>query len=343
MLKLFPILFAILLHSTFAIAQDDFGFEQVVSFDAGDLIWYMAWSPTDEILAIATLEEILLWNTESDEVVHLRERYRGNVSFAWNPDGTLLASNGGCLEADEYGYCRGGAGLIHIWNVRTNQIAHTLEFPEGLASALIWTPDGSQLISVQSDNSIRFWDTDTWLESDVWEIVADRIEMITLNPDGNLLAVAETQTERESQVSVYNIATGQMVMALGDEYDFTSWIQVLAWSPADDFIVGGITEIASRGYLTIWDRTTSDIVNTLPFAHVIAFSPNGEFLATTIKPNDLGEGDETDIRIWDMAGNIAATLEGHIGPVLALDWSPDGAILASGGQDNTVRLWEVSR
>jgi U4/U6 small nuclear ribonucleoprotein PRP4 len=34
-------------------------------------------------------------------------------------------------------------------------------------------------------------------------------------------------------------------------------------------------------------------------------------------------------------------LSGHVRPILALDWAPDGFTLATGGEDNTVRVWDI--
>jgi WD40 repeat protein len=35
-------------------------------------------------------------------------------------------------------------------------------------------------------------------------------------------------------------------------------------------------------------------------------------------------------------------LKGHAGPVYSISFSPDGARIASAGQDHTVKIWEAS-
>ena len=44
---------------------------------------------------------------------------------------------------------------------------------------------------------------------------------------------------------------------------------------------------------------------------------------------------------WNTDGTFIKELSGNTGTVFAVAWSPDGATLASGSTDGTVRLWKA--
>ncbi|GIJ84760.1 hypothetical protein Asppvi_003611 [Aspergillus pseudoviridinutans] len=71
-------------------------------------------------------------------------------------------------------------------------------------------------------------------------------------------------------------------------------------------------------------------------------------LATSFSPVSSstmvsGSGDST-ARIWDCdTGTPKHTLKGHTSWVLAVAYSPNGAMIATGSMDNTVRLWDAAK
>jgi len=93
------------------------------------------------------------------------------------------------------------------------------------------------------------------------------------------------------------------------------------------------------GPVEVWDLSNGQRILNLPghsgAAGLVAFSPNGELLASS--------GVEDDIKLWDLkTGKEWKTLSGHTAAIQGMAFAPTSDLLASASADGTTRLWEIS-
>ncbi|CAI8029120.1 WD repeat-containing protein 38 [Geodia barretti] len=67
----------------------------------------------------------------------------------------------------------------------------------------------------------------------------------------------------------------------------------------------------------------------------LVFLPNGKQILTS--------GEEGVVYMWDLgSGTVVREFKGHRGPVSAMCCSSDGSLLATGGSDRTLRLYNLT-
>jgi roadblock/LC7 domain-containing protein len=110
-------------------------------------------SPDGALIASASIDgQVILWDAATHEQSkELQASGAPIIALAFSPDGKLLATAGGDPNVETSDFS------IQIWNLESGEVIATLVGHTGAVGSLDFTPDGSVLVSVSEDHSIRFW------------------------------------------------------------------------------------------------------------------------------------------------------------------------------------------
>lgn len=156
-----------------------------------------------------------------------------------------------------------------------------------------------------------------------------------INSSGTLLAVSGEHAERPpGWVALIDMSPGRLGEEVALLEEHSSLVRALDFSPDGGQLASG----SSDGTVRIWDLTSHQTIQSLPHGgEVIDLKFGG------IEDRLIAAGSDGIARSWDLeTGQVAVFFRGHSRPIVGLDVSPDGSLLATVSEDRSLRLWDTS-
>jgi eukaryotic-like serine/threonine-protein kinase len=298
---------------------------------------HVAFAPGDGELAFAADRTVTIDQPDGRSTI---EHAAPVVGIAYLPDGTGLAS---ASRDQTMAFSRRGLSYYQ-----------TFLHPRAV-TALAISPDGRSIATAAEDGILRLWPTPA---ERVLALPA-RTQHVALAQGGRVAITAEEDgaivrrptdgapTELVGTVPwptaslavsptgrvVAVAGTGLVVFGAGAQPLFLGDPQVRCTTVA---VSADETMLAAICGETLWSwripAGTSRALGPAKPGAAVALAPDARWVAS---------GGST-VQIIDLASGQVRTLEGHEGRILGLASSPDGASLASIGEDSTLRIWPLA-
>jgi WD40 repeat protein len=336
---------------------------------------YAAFSPNGRWIATAGAAspggeggEAFLWDARTGRKILAFPRQNGSVTgLKFSPDGSRLYTH------------IAGRGIV-AWSTRTGDQLLRLPIPGPIAEIAL-SPDGERIADTRLDGNLEIWDLRARRRiltitppgslcglsfspngrdiaaspcfglppaaALVWDSRTGRQRVavggpsaaqsanfeVAYSPDGRRIVTAG----EDGKARVWDARSGRLLTTL---IGHTGWVFAARFSPDGRRIATGSTDGTAR----VWDSDSGRQLLVLPghtkAVYTVAFSPDGRRLLT-------GSEDGTD-RVWDVqpqGGRDALTVLAQTGywGALALDYSPDGQqLVTGGGGGRPASVWDAT-
>ena len=198
----------------------------------------------------------------------------------------------------------------------------------------IWSiaisPDAAVLVAAIDDGTLRIWDSNSGKAK---RVLAHKgpVWCVAFNHDGSMFATAS----EDGLVKFWDPLTGKGI----DSIDLHTPLHSIAFSADGKRFATG----TKSGAVRVWDTATRKSQAVMQDRHAravtaLAFSSDGTCLASS--------SEDHTVKIWDLSddeGREINSFDDNNGPIHTVAFHPCRKLVAFGGWDQTIRLWDIDQ